>query len=67
MDILIRVIEEKDYPAITALLVNDLWNRKISGDNVAAFFNKVKNDESYITFVALLNDQVVSPYFYKNF
>lgn len=59
MDIVISEIEEKDYHAVTALLVNELWNNHYNGDYVAPFFNKVKNDESYKTFVALLNNHVV--------
>lgn len=41
------------------MLFNDLWNRIISTDNVVPFFNKVKNDENYITFVALLGNSVI--------
>lgn len=59
MDIVIREIEEKDYPAVTALLINELANNKIYSDYVVPFFNKVKNDENYKTFVALLNNNVV--------
>lgn len=59
MDIAIREIEKKDYPAVEALLVNDLWDNKFSGDNIVPFFNKVKNDESYKSFIALLDNNVV--------
>ena len=59
MDIVIREIEEKDYPAVTVLLVNELWNGKIADDYIVPFFNKVKNDENYTTFVALLDDNVI--------
>ena len=59
MDVVIREIEEKDYPAVTALLVDDLWENKFAGDHVVPFFYKAKNDENYRTFVALLNDNVV--------
>lgn len=59
MDIIIREIEKRDYPAASALLVNDLWNNKINDDNVILFFDKVKNDENYKTFVALLNNNTV--------
>jgi predicted N-acetyltransferase YhbS len=59
MDIVIREIEEKDYPAVTALLINELWNNKFNDDYIVPFFNKVKNDESYKTFVALLNNNIV--------
>lgn len=59
MDVIIRKIEEKDYIEVSELLFNDLWNRKISTDNVVPFFNKVKDDEQYITFVALLGNNVI--------
>jgi ribosomal protein S18 acetylase RimI-like enzyme len=59
MDVAIRRIEEKDYPAVAALLVNELWDNRYSGDYVAPFFNKIKNNEDYVTFVALLNNEVV--------
>jgi hypothetical protein len=59
MDIIIRNIEEKDYIEVAELLFNDLWNRKINTDNVVPFFNKVKNDESYIAFVAVLANNVI--------
>jgi len=59
MDIVIRELEEKDYPEAAALLVHDLWNNKINGDHVITFFNKVKNEENYKHFVALLDDHVV--------
>lgn len=59
MDIVIREIEEKDYPDVASLLINELWNNKIGGDYVASFFNKARNDEHYITFVALFDNNVV--------
>ncbi len=59
MDITIREIEEEDYPAVAALLTNELWNNRFNSDYVAPFFNKVRNDECYHTFVALLNGNVV--------
>ena len=59
MDIVIREIEEKDYSAVKALLFNELWENKINDNNVVPFFNKVRNDENYQTFVALLNNNVV--------
>ena len=59
MEIEIREIEEKDYPAATALLVNELFDNKFNGDYVAPFFNKTKHNKNYITFVALMNNNVV--------
>jgi len=59
MGIIIREIEEKDYPEVTELLVNELWNNKVNGDYVIPFFDRVKNDRDYITFVALLDNNVL--------
>lgn len=59
MEIEIREIEERDYQAVTALLVNYLWENHFNGDYVVPFFDKVKNDENYKTFVALFDDEVV--------
>ena len=59
MGITIREIEEKDYPAATSLLVSDLFDNKFSDAHVVPFFNKTKDDENYITFVALEGGNVV--------
>lgn len=59
MDIVIREIEERDYLEVSGLLVNDLWDNKFSGESVISFFDKIKNDKNYKTFVALLNGNVV--------
>ena len=58
-EIKIRKIEEKDYPAVKALFVNELCNNTTNGDNVISFFDKTKNDDTYITFVAVLDNNVV--------
>lgn len=59
MEVIIREIEERDYPEVTLLLVNDLVNNKLSGDYIVPFLNKVKNDESYKSFVAIVDNTVV--------
>jgi predicted N-acetyltransferase YhbS len=59
MDIVIREIEEKDYPEVTEILINELANNRSYADHVVPFFNKVKNDENHITFVAVLSNKVV--------
>jgi predicted N-acetyltransferase YhbS len=59
MDIIIREIEEKDYPALLLLLNNEIGNRYVTVDNIAPHYNRVKDDERYKTFVALLEDEVV--------
>ena len=59
MEILIREIEEKDYSAVLSLWNNELGNRNVTAENVAPHYNRVKNDERYKTYVALLEDEVV--------
>ncbi len=63
MDIVIREIEEKDYPAVTTLFINEILgnNKTIDdySDYVVLFFNTIKNDKNYKTFVALLNNNVI--------
>ena len=59
MEIIIREIEEKDYQTVGEVLVNDLWDNHFSGDNVVKFFNVVKDDEKYKTFIALADNIVV--------
>lgn len=63
MDVVIREIEEKDYPAVTSLFSNEIMGKHDADSNykepVALFFDKVKNDDQYATFVALLDGSVV--------
>lgn len=59
MEIAIREIEEKDYPAATALLGNELWDHQFTTAYVVPYFQRVKNDENYKIFVALLDGAVV--------
>ena len=59
MNIIIREIEEKDYPDVKALLINELWENKGDGDYIIPFFEKTKADEDYITFVALADNIVI--------
>ena len=59
MNIIIREIEEKDYPDVKALLINEMWENKGGGDYIIPFFEKTKADEDYITFVALADNIVI--------
>jgi len=59
MDILIREIADQDYPEAAVLLVHDLWNDTISGSYIVPFFDKIRSEENYQTFVAILDGQVV--------
>jgi len=58
MDIFIRGIEEKDYLDVLSLGNNEIGcNHNI--DDLVAHYKRVKDDERYITFVAVLNNKVV--------
>ena len=59
MSLIIREIEEKDYLALLPLWNNELGVRTVTAENIAPRYNRVKNDDSYKTFVAILEDQVV--------
>ncbi|MCL2512883.1 MAG: GNAT family N-acetyltransferase [Oscillospiraceae bacterium] len=56
-DAIIREIEEKDYPALLPL-----WSQfggYATAENIGLHYNRIKNDERYKTFVALLEDEAV--------
>jgi len=59
MEIEIREIEEKDYPALLLLWNNELGNKYVTSENIAPHYERVKNDGRYKTYVALLEDEVV--------
>lgn len=59
METVIREIEEEDYLTVLSLSVNELGVRLISVEQVASHYDRVKNDERYKTFVALVEDEVV--------
>jgi ribosomal protein S18 acetylase RimI-like enzyme len=63
MEIIIREVEEKDYTAILTLFASEILGNSKSNDDycdyVVQFFNSVKNNEQYKTFVALSNNSVV--------
>ena len=59
MEIFIREIEEKDYPVLLSLWNNELGNRHVTAENIAPHYDRVKNDDRYKTYVALLEDEVV--------
>ncbi len=59
MEILIREIVEADYPAVISLWNNEIGNRNINMENTILHFERIKNDENYKTFVALLDTGVV--------
>ena len=58
MEIAIREIEEEDYNAVLSLW-KELGNKLVTADNIALHYDRVKNDDRYKTFVALLDSKVV--------
>lgn len=58
-EIFIREVEEKDYPALLSLWNNELGNRNVTAENIAPHYDRVKNDDRYKTYVALLEDEMV--------
>ena len=55
----IREIEEKDYVAVLSLWNNELGNSRATTENIAPHYNRMKGDDRYKTFVALLDGKVV--------
>lgn len=58
MNIIVREIEEKDYSAILSLWNNELGNKNVTIENIAPHYDRVKNDDRYKTYVALLENEV---------
>ena len=59
MKIFIREIEEKDYLTLLSLWNNELGNKNVTAENIAPHYSRVKNDDRYKTYVALLENEVV--------
>ena len=59
MEIIIREVEIKDYPALLSLWNNELGFNYVTIDNIAPHYNRVKDDARYKTYVALLKEEVV--------
>ena len=59
MEIFIRDIEEKDYPAVLSLWNDVIGNKWVTAENIAPHYARVKNDDNYKTLVALIDDEVV--------
>ena len=59
MEVFIREIEEKDYIALLSLWNNELGNKNVTAENIAPHYDRVKNDDRYKTYVALLEDEAV--------
>lgn len=59
MEVFIREVEESDYPSLVMLWNNEIGNRRINLENTTSHFERVKNNENYKTFVALLDNNIV--------
>lgn len=59
MNITVREILPVDYPMVLSLWNNELGNQHVTSDNIAATYEKMKENDAYRTFVALLDDDVV--------
>lgn len=57
--ITIRELTEKDYPAVLPLWQEELDNRWATAENLGKHYNRVKDDENYKTFVAVLDGELV--------
>jgi len=58
LKITIRAIEPQDYLAV-GLLWNQLGNRWVTAENIGPHYEREQANEDYMTFVALLDGQVV--------
>ena len=59
MEVFIREIEKKDYPAVLSLWNDELGNKWVTAQNIAPHYDRVKNDDNYKTFVAVIDNDVV--------
>ena len=59
MEIVIREIEEKDYPALLSIWNNELGNKDVTAENIKPHYDRVKNDSRYKTYVACLEGELV--------
>ena len=59
MELCIREIEKKDYPAVLSLWNDEIGNKRVTAQNIAPHYDRVKNDDNYKTFVAVVDNDVV--------
>jgi len=59
MDIAIRTIEPRDYPAVLSLLNNAFGNHMVNAENIGPYYEKEKQDDNYRTFVAVSDGEAV--------
>jgi GNAT superfamily N-acetyltransferase len=59
MEVLVRKIEDRDYPEVLTLWNNVLGNRNITAENIGWHHDRFKGDDNYKAFVAELDNEVV--------
>ena len=59
MEVCIREIGKKDYPAVLSLWNDEIGNKWVTAQNIAPHYDRVKNDDNYKTFVAVVDNDVV--------
>lgn len=59
MEIDIREMRECDYGQVTALWNQELGNRGVNEENLAACYEKMRRDDNYRTFVATADGETV--------
>ncbi|MCL2159278.1 MAG: GNAT family N-acetyltransferase [Oscillospiraceae bacterium] len=59
MEVYIREIEEKDYLALLSIMNSEIGSRYATVAEIAPHYYRVKDDERYKTFMALIEDEVV--------
>ena len=59
MEIVVRDIQEIDYPEVLSLWNNEIGNRNLNAVSMASDYERMSKNDDYKTFVALLENKVV--------
>lgn len=59
MEIVVRDIQEIDYPEVLSLWNNEIGNRNINAVSMTSDYERMSKNDDYKTFVALLENKVV--------
>lgn len=58
MDVVIREIETSDYDAVVSLWNHELGNSVVNAEKIAAFYDNVRGNAAYQTYVAVVGGRV---------
>ena len=58
MDIAIREMETADFEAVLSLWQNELGSSRVTAENIALIYAKMKQNDSYRTFVAVADSVI---------